>query len=135
MIYVVASDNSVQFTQGTKILEASNIKDLVDKLQHVKFSETSKMATALGKTTPHKLSNEDYKQLAAAAEEEEEEGEEEEQHNLRRILMQCPEVMSATIHSPELSDIVIYPAIMKEQLAVCFEEDGEEDGKSASISP
>ncbi|CAA9962303.1 Arginyl-tRNA synthetase [Pyrenophora teres f. maculata] len=75
------------------------------------------------------LSNEDYEQLVAAAEEEEE------QHNLLRILMQCPEVMSATIHSPELSDIVIYLAIMAEQLAECLEEDGEEDGKSASISP
>jgi len=49
MIYVVASDNSVHFTQLIKILEALEMKNLADKLQHVKFSEVSKMATALGK--------------------------------------------------------------------------------------
>ncbi|RAR04893.1 Nucleotidylyl transferase [Stemphylium lycopersici] len=49
MIYVVASDNSVHFTQLIKVLEALDMKDLADKLQHVRFSETSKMATTLGK--------------------------------------------------------------------------------------
>jgi arginyl-tRNA synthetase len=48
MIYVVASDNSVHFSQLIKIVEALD-KDLSSKLQHVKFSESSKMATALGK--------------------------------------------------------------------------------------
>ncbi|KAF5850250.1 hypothetical protein GGP41_002524 [Bipolaris sorokiniana] len=49
MIYVVASDNSVHFGQLIKILEALDFKDLASKLQHVKFSETSRMVTALGK--------------------------------------------------------------------------------------
>ena len=49
MIYVVASDNSVHFTQLVKIPEALERKNFADKLQHVKFSEASKMATALGK--------------------------------------------------------------------------------------
>jgi arginyl-tRNA synthetase len=48
MIYVVASDNSVHFTQMFKILEALD-KDLATKVQHVKFSEVSKMAATLGK--------------------------------------------------------------------------------------
>jgi arginyl-tRNA synthetase len=48
MIYVVASDNSVHFTQLFKILEVLD-KDLASKLHHVKFSEVSKMATLLGK--------------------------------------------------------------------------------------
>jgi len=48
MIYVVASDNSVHFAQMFKILEALD-KDLAAKVQHVKFSEVSKMATTLGK--------------------------------------------------------------------------------------
>ncbi len=49
MVYVVASDNSVHFTQLIKVLEALDIKELADKLQHVKFSEVSKMAATLGK--------------------------------------------------------------------------------------
>ncbi|EMD90961.1 hypothetical protein COCC4DRAFT_22967 [Bipolaris maydis ATCC 48331] len=49
MIYVVASDNSVHFGQLIKILEALDLKDLASKLHHVKFSETSRMAAALGK--------------------------------------------------------------------------------------
>lgn len=49
MIYVVASDNSVHFNQLIKVLEALEMKDLADKLQHVKFSEVSKMANVLGK--------------------------------------------------------------------------------------
>jgi arginyl-tRNA synthetase len=49
MIYVVASDNSVHFTQLIKVLEAMDMKELADKLQYVKFSEVSKMATTLGK--------------------------------------------------------------------------------------
>lgn len=48
MIYVVASDNSVHFTQMFKILEALD-KELAAKVQHVKFSEASKMAATLGK--------------------------------------------------------------------------------------
>lgn len=48
MIYVVASDNSVHFTQMFKVLEALD-KDLASKVQHVKFSEVSKMATTFGK--------------------------------------------------------------------------------------
>jgi arginyl-tRNA synthetase len=48
MIYVAANDNSVHFTQMFKILEALD-KDLASKLQHVKFSEVSKMAATLGK--------------------------------------------------------------------------------------
>jgi arginyl-tRNA synthetase len=48
MIYVVASDNSVHFSQMFKILEVLD-KDLVTKVQHVKFSEVSKMAASLGK--------------------------------------------------------------------------------------
>jgi arginyl-tRNA synthetase len=48
MIYVVASDNSVHFSQMIKILEALD-KELAAKLKHVKFSEMSKMAVALGK--------------------------------------------------------------------------------------
>jgi arginyl-tRNA synthetase len=49
MIYVVASDNSVHFTQLIKVLEAMDMKDLANKLHHLKFSEVSKMAAALGK--------------------------------------------------------------------------------------
>ncbi len=49
MIYIVASDNSVHFTQLFKILEALDMKDLGSKLQHVRFSEVSKMAAVLGK--------------------------------------------------------------------------------------
>jgi arginyl-tRNA synthetase len=49
MIYVVASDNSVHFTQLIKILEALDMKDLTGKLHHVKFSEVSKMSATLGK--------------------------------------------------------------------------------------
>jgi arginyl-tRNA synthetase len=49
MIYVVASDNSVHFTQLIKILEALDMKDLAGKLHHVKFSEVSKMSATLGK--------------------------------------------------------------------------------------
>jgi arginyl-tRNA synthetase len=49
MIYVVASDNSVHFTQLTKVLEALDMKELAGKLQHVKFSESSKLAATLGK--------------------------------------------------------------------------------------
>lgn len=49
MIYVVASDNSVHFSQLFKILEALDMKELAGKLQHVRFSEVSKMGTALGK--------------------------------------------------------------------------------------
>lgn len=49
MIYVVASDHSVHFTQLFRILEALDMKDLAGKLQHVKFSEISKMAATLGK--------------------------------------------------------------------------------------
>ncbi|KAH6612471.1 hypothetical protein C7974DRAFT_78256 [Boeremia exigua] len=49
MVYVVASDNSVHFTQLFKILEALDMKDLTSKLQHVRFSEASKMGAALGK--------------------------------------------------------------------------------------
>ncbi|KAF1845930.1 Nucleotidylyl transferase [Cucurbitaria berberidis CBS 394.84] len=49
MIYIVASDNSVHFTQLFKILEGLELKDLASKLQHVKFSEVSKMAAILGK--------------------------------------------------------------------------------------
>ncbi|KAA8623053.1 ArgS Arginyl-tRNA synthetase [Pyrenophora tritici-repentis] len=49
MIYVVASDNSVHFTQLTMILEALDMKDLADRLQHVKFNEASKIVTALGR--------------------------------------------------------------------------------------
>jgi arginyl-tRNA synthetase len=48
MIYVVASDNSVHFTQMFKILEALD-KDMAHKLQHIKFSEVSKMTANLGK--------------------------------------------------------------------------------------
>lgn len=49
MVYVVASDNSVHFSQLFKILEALDMKDLAAKLQHVRFSEVSKMSAALGK--------------------------------------------------------------------------------------
>jgi len=49
MVYVVASDNSVHFTQLIKVLEAMDMKALADKLQHIKFSEVSKMAATLGK--------------------------------------------------------------------------------------
>jgi arginyl-tRNA synthetase len=49
MIYVVASDNSVHFTQIFKILEGLEMQSLAGKLQHVRFSEVSKMAGALGK--------------------------------------------------------------------------------------
>jgi arginyl-tRNA synthetase len=49
MIYVVASDNSVHFSQLFKILEALDMKDLASKLQHVRFSEVSKMGNVLGK--------------------------------------------------------------------------------------
>ncbi|KAH7401886.1 hypothetical protein DE146DRAFT_716202 [Phaeosphaeria sp. MPI-PUGE-AT-0046c] len=48
MIYVVASDNSVHFNQMFKILEALD-KDLANKLQHVKFSEVSKMSASIGR--------------------------------------------------------------------------------------
>jgi arginyl-tRNA synthetase len=49
MIYVVASDNSVHFSQLFKILEALDMRDLASKLHHVRFSEGSKMVDALGK--------------------------------------------------------------------------------------
>ncbi|KAJ4380084.1 hypothetical protein N0V86_004393 [Didymella sp. IMI 355093] len=49
MVYVVASDNSVHFSQLFKILEALDLKELATKLQHVRFSEASKMSAALGK--------------------------------------------------------------------------------------
>jgi arginyl-tRNA synthetase len=49
MIYVVASDNSVHFSQLFKILEALDMKDLASKLQHVRFSEVSKIGHVLGK--------------------------------------------------------------------------------------
>ncbi|KAL6164062.1 hypothetical protein ACJQWK_09739 [Exserohilum turcicum] len=49
MIYVVANDNSMHFTQLIKVLEALDMKDLAGKLHHVKFSETSRMAGALGR--------------------------------------------------------------------------------------
>ncbi|KAI4951345.1 hypothetical protein J4E91_004055 [Alternaria rosae] len=49
MVYVVASDNSVHFTQLTKVLEAMDMKELANKLQHVKFNEASRMAATLGK--------------------------------------------------------------------------------------
>ncbi|KAL1646663.1 hypothetical protein SLS61_007737 [Didymella pomorum] len=49
MVYVVASDNSVHFSQLFKILEALGMKDLAAKLQHVRFSEVSKMSAVLGK--------------------------------------------------------------------------------------
>ena len=49
MIYVVASDNSVHFTQLIKVLEALDMKELASKLHHVKFSEVSKMAATLGR--------------------------------------------------------------------------------------
>jgi arginyl-tRNA synthetase len=48
MIYVVATDNSVHFSQMFKILEVLD-KDLATKVQHVKFSEVSKVAASLGK--------------------------------------------------------------------------------------
>jgi arginyl-tRNA synthetase len=48
MIYVVASDNSVHFSQMFKIMEALD-KDLADKLKHVKFNEVSKMSTNMGR--------------------------------------------------------------------------------------
>jgi arginyl-tRNA synthetase len=48
MIYVVACDNSVHFSQMFKILEVLD-KDLASQVQHVKFSEVSKMASSLGK--------------------------------------------------------------------------------------
>lgn len=49
MVYVVASDNSAHFSQLFKILEALDMKDLSAKLQHVRFSEVSKMSAVLGK--------------------------------------------------------------------------------------
>lgn len=49
MVYVVASDNSVHFAQLFRILEALDMKDLAGKLQHLRFSEVSKMTAALGK--------------------------------------------------------------------------------------
>ncbi|KAF9692333.1 hypothetical protein EKO04_009422 [Ascochyta lentis] len=49
MVYVVASDNSVHFAQLFRILEALDMKDLASKLQHVRFSEVSRMAATLGK--------------------------------------------------------------------------------------
>lgn len=48
MIYVVATDNSVHFSQLGKIVETIDV-ELAKKLRHVKFSETSKMAASLGK--------------------------------------------------------------------------------------
>lgn len=50
MIYVVANDtHTAHFTQLFKIVEALD-KDIATKLQHVKFSENSKMAAILGHT-------------------------------------------------------------------------------------
>lgn len=48
MVYVVANDNSVHFTHMFKILEALDMRDVVAKLQHVRFSEVSKMSATLG---------------------------------------------------------------------------------------
>ncbi|KAL5121913.1 hypothetical protein ACEQ8H_000129 [Pleosporales sp. CAS-2024a] len=47
MIYVVASDNSVQFTQMFKILEALD-QDLASKMKHIKFNEVSRISSLLG---------------------------------------------------------------------------------------
>ncbi|OAL49148.1 Nucleotidylyl transferase [Pyrenochaeta sp. DS3sAY3a] len=50
MLYVVASDsNTSHFVSILKILEALDMKELADKLQHVKFNESSKMSAILGK--------------------------------------------------------------------------------------
>ncbi|CBX97161.1 predicted protein [Plenodomus lingam JN3] len=49
MIYVVADDDSVHFSQMFKILEALNLSDLVKRLQHVQFSEISWVTEMLGK--------------------------------------------------------------------------------------
>jgi arginyl-tRNA synthetase len=43
------SDNSVHFSQLFKILEALDMKELASKLQHIRFSEVSKMGNVLGK--------------------------------------------------------------------------------------
>ncbi|KAF2854871.1 Nucleotidylyl transferase [Plenodomus tracheiphilus IPT5] len=73
MIYVVASDNSVHFTQLRKILEALDLGDLAKKLHHAKFSEVSKMSASLGKGyKPQAILDECKKAMASLPETESE---------------------------------------------------------------
>ncbi|KAF1838671.1 arginyl-tRNA synthetase [Decorospora gaudefroyi] len=148
MIYVVASDNSVHFTQLIKVFEALDMKDLAARLQHVKFSDVSKMGAALGKqykpqgildaceeamksfpeaefdrltlmATTAELADEDYDALA-----------DEDQSNMLRILAQYPEVVNMTYHSLEPAGIVTYLASVTEQLAECLEQGEDNDGRN-----
>jgi len=48
MIYVVAADHKVQFSQVTKIFELLDMSHVASKLQHVFFNETSKMVEEFG---------------------------------------------------------------------------------------
>ncbi|KAF2034767.1 arginyl-tRNA synthetase [Setomelanomma holmii] len=155
MIYVVASDNSVHFTQMFKILEALD-KELADKLHHVKFSEVSKMGATLGKgykpsfifdkceEAMSSLSEVDADKAAlmgrsgpitralghtvttALSDQEFEVLAEDDKANLLRILAQYPEVVNAAFNSLETSGIVTYFASVTEQVSDCLdEEDGE----------
>ncbi|KAF1950724.1 arginyl-tRNA synthetase [Byssothecium circinans] len=49
MIIVAANDNGVHFTHVHHILKAIGMEDLANKVQHLKFSEVSKMSEKLGK--------------------------------------------------------------------------------------
>jgi len=49
MIIVAANDNGVHFTHVHHILKALDLADLADKVQHLRFSEVSKMAEKLVK--------------------------------------------------------------------------------------
>lgn len=48
MIYVVATDHNVQFSQVIKIFQLLDMSHLASKLQHVSFNETSKMVEGFG---------------------------------------------------------------------------------------
>ncbi|KAF2831925.1 arginyl-tRNA synthetase [Ophiobolus disseminans] len=140
MIYVVASDNSVHFSQLRKIMEAID-PELEKKLRHVKFSESSKMATALGKGyKPQTILDRCEEAVAAFPETDSEKGHtttttlsdedlealtDEDQVNLLRLLAQYPEVVNATFPSLEPSAIVLYIASVTDQLSEVLDEEGE----------
>ncbi|KAF2630857.1 arginyl-tRNA synthetase [Macroventuria anomochaeta] len=152
MVYVVANDNSVHFTQLFRILEALDMKDLANRLQHVRFSEVSKMSAVLGKgykpqaildtseaaikglsevdvekaafghTASGELADDQFESLA-----------DEDQANLLRVLAQYPEVVDATFHSLEPAGIVTYLTAITEQLSECLGEEVDESDISSGL--
>lgn len=116
MIYVAASDNSVHFTQLFKILEALDLKELAGKLQHVKFSEVSKLAKTLGKGyKPQTILDECEKAVATFPEGESEKlevmsGADQRTETLATsaLLIQELTTRSATIHAFDTSSLASF---------------------------